>query len=135
MSPLGPACARAPPHDLCEPCPLTYPRPPVSCAALPSCPAYPPTAGAVTAIAVFRATPPSGLSHGCTWPLRMFERHSFTTQAFLPMAKGEWGGGVGEPAMAREEGEGGMLVVVALNGPGASFPGAASFLALGVAVC
>lgn len=50
----------------------------------------------------------------------MFERHSFTTQAFIPMAKGEWGGGVGEPAMERTEGEGGMLVVVALNGEGAS---------------
>jgi hypothetical protein len=65
--------------------------------------AYPASANAHTAIAVFRATPPSGLSHGCTWPLKMFERHSFTTQAFIPMAKGEWGGGVGEPAMERTE--------------------------------
>jgi ureidoglycolate hydrolase len=52
----------------------------------------------------------------------MFERHAFTTQAFIPMAKGEWGAGVGEPAMARTEGEGGMLVIVALNGPGQSSP-------------
>jgi ureidoglycolate hydrolase len=50
----------------------------------------------------------------------MFERHAFTTQAFIPMAKGEWGAGVGESAMARTEGEGGMLVIVALNGPGQS---------------
>jgi ureidoglycolate hydrolase len=52
----------------------------------------------------------------------MFERHAFTTQAFIPMAKGEWGAGVGEPALARTEGEGGMLVIVALNGPGQSSP-------------
>jgi ureidoglycolate hydrolase len=50
----------------------------------------------------------------------MFERHAYTTQAFIPMARGEWGAGVGEPAIARIEGEGGMLVIVALNGPGQS---------------
>jgi ureidoglycolate hydrolase len=82
--------------------------------------AYPPTSGAVTAIAVYRATPPAGLGHGQVWQVRMFERHAFTTQAFIPMAKGEWGAGVGESAMARTEGEGGMLVIVALNGPGQS---------------
>lgn len=36
------------------------------------------------------------------------------------MAKGEWGAGIGEPAMARAEGEGGMLIIVALNGLGPS---------------
>lgn len=72
----------------------------------------------VTAIFVFRATPPPGLAAGSTYEVRMFERHAATTQAFIPMARGEWGGGIGEPKL---EGTGGMVVLAALNGPG-EFP-------------
>ncbi|CED85278.1 allA [Phaffia rhodozyma] len=72
---------------------------------------YPATSNAHTAIAIYRATPPTGinLARGLSFDLRMFERHSFSSQAFLPLARGTGSDSVGES-------EGGMVVIVALNG-------------------
>ena len=50
---------------------------------------YPSDADAVTGISVFRATPKVGLERGKAFDLRYMERHSFTSQAFIPMAKAE----------------------------------------------
>lgn len=81
--------------------------------------AYPADSNAVTSVSVFRATPPAGLRHGGTFDVRMFERHACTTQAFIPMQRGEW---LGEKELSYEAemGKPGMIVLAALNGPGES---------------
>ena len=50
---------------------------------------YPADADAVTGISVFRATPKVGLERGKVFDVRFFERHPYTSQAFVPMGKGE----------------------------------------------
>ena len=50
---------------------------------------YPAGSGAQTAISVYRATPKVGLERGREFAVKVLERHSFTTQAFVPMGKGE----------------------------------------------
>lgn len=50
---------------------------------------YPADSGAVTGISVFRATPKVGLERGKVFDVRFFERHQYTSQAFVPMGKGE----------------------------------------------
>ncbi|KAL7412259.1 galactose-binding domain-like protein [Mrakia frigida] len=73
---------------------------------------YPKGSGEVTAISCFRATPPEGFGKEVKggereWEVRMFERHCFTTQSFIPMGKTD-----GDLPKGGE----GMLVIVALNG-------------------
>jgi allantoicase len=50
---------------------------------------YPKAEGAYTGIGVYRATKKVGLERGQTFDVRLMERHSFTSQAFIPMSKGE----------------------------------------------
>lgn len=50
---------------------------------------YPADAGAITGISVFRATPKIGLERGKAFDIRYMERHPYTSQAFVPMGKGE----------------------------------------------
>lgn len=90
---------------------------------------YDPASGAQQGISVMRSTPKIGLERGKVFDVRFMERHPYTSQAFLPMGKGEVRGrlagrlrceadaaqwaGKGEPALS----EGGqMLVLVADNG-------------------
>jgi ureidoglycolate hydrolase len=53
---------------------------------------YPADTGAVTGISVFRATPKVGLERGKVFDIRYMERHPYTSQAFVPMGKGEVSG-------------------------------------------
>ncbi|CED85306.1 Allantoicase [Phaffia rhodozyma] len=73
---------------------------------------YPANSGAIQAFSCFRSEPPKGFGKlgGDSWLFesKMWERHPFTTQTFLPLGKDENGG--------LERGGEGMLVVVALNG-------------------
>ena len=73
---------------------------------------YPPEAGAVTGISVFRATPKIGLVRGEEFAIQMMERHPFTSQAFIPMDKGEVKGHTEEALPAGGQ----MLVIVAKGG-------------------
>ncbi|ORY21974.1 galactose-binding domain-like protein [Naematelia encephala] len=73
---------------------------------------YPQDTGAVTGIAVFRATPKVGLERGQAFDVRFMERHPYTSQAFIPMGKAEWKGKSEEKLPKGGE----MLVVVAKNG-------------------
>lgn len=50
---------------------------------------YPAESGAVTGISVFRATPKVGLTRGKSFDVKYMERHPYTSQAFVPMGKGE----------------------------------------------
>lgn len=50
---------------------------------------YPEGTDPLTGISVFRATPKIGLERGKVFDVRFMERHPFTTQAFIPMGKGE----------------------------------------------
>ena len=50
---------------------------------------YPADSGAQTAISVFRATPRADLIRGEEFAVKMMERHAYTSQAFIPMGKGE----------------------------------------------
>ena len=50
---------------------------------------YPIEANAVMGISVFRATPKVGLTRGKMFDVRFMERHPYTSQAFVPMGKGE----------------------------------------------
>jgi ureidoglycolate hydrolase len=50
---------------------------------------YPADSNAVSGISVFRATPKVGLTRGKVFDVRFFERHPYTSQAFVPMGKGE----------------------------------------------
>ncbi|KAL5631484.1 hypothetical protein ACGC1H_007116 [Rhizoctonia solani] len=81
--------------------------------------AYPPGAHARTSMSVYRATPPiregEKAEPGKYWSIKLLERHSYTSQAFIPM--GTAGGirmtGFEEPLpMAGRA----YLVIVALNG-------------------
>jgi allantoicase len=42
-----------------------------------------------TGIGVYRATPKVGLERGRVFDVRLMERHSYTSQAFIPMSKGD----------------------------------------------
>ena len=81
--------------------------------------AYPPGAHARTGLSVFRATPPirdgERAEPGALWSVKLLERHSFTTQAFVPMGTA---GGVRMTGFEEPLGETGRayLVIVALNG-------------------
>ena len=74
---------------------------------------YPADSGAVVGISVFRATPKIGLERGKEFGIKFLERHAYTSQAFVPMGKGEW---KYKSEEALPEG-GQMLVIVAQNGP------------------
>ncbi|WVQ72811.1 allantoicase [Cryptococcus sp. DSM 104548] len=74
---------------------------------------YPEDAGAVTGIAVFRATPKVGLERGKVFDLRYMERHPHTSQTFIPMGKAEWKDH-SEPAIPSG---GQFLVIVAPDHP------------------
>lgn len=50
---------------------------------------YPAGEGAYTGIGVYRATKKVGLERGKVFDVRLMERHMYTSQAFIPMAKGE----------------------------------------------
>ena len=52
---------------------------------------YPADSGAVTGISVYRATPKVGLTRGKAFDVKYMERHPYTSQAFVPMGKGEVG--------------------------------------------
>jgi len=45
--------------------------------------------GAYTGIGVYRATKKVGLERGRVFDVRLMERHMYTSQAFIPMAKGD----------------------------------------------
>jgi allantoicase len=47
--------------------------------------------GAYTGIGVYRATKKVGLERGRVFDVRLMERHMYTSQAFIPMAKGDVG--------------------------------------------
>lgn len=72
---------------------------------------YPPASGAVTAIAVFRASPKAEAAPGKTLPVRLLERHPCMNQAYIPMSNG---GRLTEDAVPQAPRA--YLVVVALNG-------------------
>jgi allantoicase len=44
---------------------------------------------AYTGIGVYRATKKVGLERGKVFDVRLMERHMYTSQAFIPMAKGD----------------------------------------------
>lgn len=69
---------------------------------------YPPTAGATTGISVYRCQPLENIQDGVT-TLTTLERHSYTSQSFIPMGTSSDG-----DLTIRSNG---FLVVVALNGP------------------
>jgi allantoicase len=50
---------------------------------------YPGAEAAYTGIGVYRATKKVGLERGQVFDVRLMERHSFTSQAFIPMSKGD----------------------------------------------
>lgn len=50
---------------------------------------YPEAEGAYTGIGVYRATKKVGLERGQVFDVRLMERHKYTSQAFIPMAKGD----------------------------------------------
>lgn len=50
---------------------------------------YPEGEGAYTGIGVYRATKKVGLERGKVFDVRLMERHMYTSQAFIPMSKGE----------------------------------------------
>jgi allantoicase len=50
---------------------------------------YPESEGAYTGIGVYRATKKIGLERGQVFDVRLMERHKYTSQAFIPMAKGD----------------------------------------------
>ncbi|KAF9049979.1 allantoicase [Panaeolus papilionaceus] len=68
---------------------------------------YPENSGATTGISVYRCQPLKDIVNGVT-VLRTLERHSYTSQAFIPMGAGT-GDGIEDPS-------GRYLVVVAQNG-------------------
>ncbi|KAG8887580.1 Allantoicase [Tulasnella sp. 332] len=75
---------------------------------------YPPNVSshAIPAISVFRSTP-VGAKLGEDWPVRLLERHSHTSQAFVPMGTG---GDLDTPHAGRLEKTGrAYLVIVAHN--------------------
>lgn len=68
---------------------------------------YTPEAGATTGISIYRCKPLEDVADGVT-VLKTLERHPFTSQAFIPMGRGD-GDGLSEPGDK-------YLVVVAHNG-------------------
>jgi allantoicase len=48
-----------------------------------------PADSAVTGISLFRATQKVGLNRGEVFDIRLMERHSYTSQVFIPMGKAE----------------------------------------------
>ncbi|CAE6449136.1 unnamed protein product [Rhizoctonia solani] len=81
--------------------------------------AYPPGAHARTGMSVFRATPPirdgEKAEPGKYWSVKLLERHSYTSQAFIPMGTA---GGVRMTGFEEPLPKAGRayLVIVALNG-------------------
>ncbi|CAE6518024.1 unnamed protein product [Rhizoctonia solani] len=81
---------------------------------------YPPDAGARTGLSVYRATPPiregEKAEPGNYWSIKLLERHSYTSQAFIPMGNVGSVGIIGFEEPLPKAGRA-YLVIVALNGP------------------